>query len=57
MESNSLFRLLMAPSNAVCDALRVSDENERGMVRMLVNTLLWMTVGCTVLTIIWVGFG
>lgn len=35
-----MYRLLMRPSNAVCDAMRITDESERGMVRMLVNMLL-----------------
>jgi hypothetical protein len=48
-----MFRLLMWPSNAVCDALHMTDENERGMVRMLVNTTLWLTIGITVLTVVW----
>ena len=39
-----MFRLLMRPSNAVCDALGLVDEHERGMVRMLVNTTLWTTI-------------
>jgi hypothetical protein len=43
----------MWPANAVCDALQMTDENERGMVRMLVNTTLWLTVGITVLTAVW----
>ncbi|HEX4095603.1 MAG TPA: hypothetical protein VHX64_02685 [Caulobacteraceae bacterium] len=48
-----MLRLILAPSNAVCDLLKLEDENERSMVRMLVNTLLWMTIGCSVLTIVW----
>lgn len=35
-----MFRLLMRPSNAVCDAMHITDENERGMVRMLVNMMM-----------------
>lgn len=35
-----MLRLLMGPSNAVCDAIGISDEGERGVVRMLVNMLL-----------------
>jgi len=35
-----MFRLLMRPSNAVCDAIGIADEGERGVVRMLVNMLL-----------------
>lgn len=48
-----MFRLLMLPSNAVCDALKIVDEHERGMVRMLVNTLIWITILITVLTLAW----
>jgi hypothetical protein len=43
-----LFRLLMAPSNAVCDLFGLKDEHERGMVRMLVNGLLTITVAASV---------
>ena len=35
-----MLRLLMRPSNAVCDAMHITDEHERAMVRMLVNMLL-----------------
>lgn len=35
-----MLRWLMRPSNAVCDAIGISDEGERGVVRMLVNMLL-----------------
>lgn len=35
-----MLRLLMRPSNAVCDVMRITDEHERGMVRMLVNMML-----------------
>jgi hypothetical protein len=35
-----MYRLLMRPSNAVCDIMGIRNENERGMVRMLVNMLL-----------------
>jgi len=47
-----LLRYLMWPANAVCDALNMTDEAERGLVRMLVNSLLWMTVGIVVLSAI-----
>lgn len=48
-----MFRLLMWPSNAVCDKLKITDEHERGMMRMLVNTGLWMTVLITIVTLLW----
>lgn len=44
----TLFKLLMYPANAACDALDLADENERGVVRMLVNALIWTTLGVTV---------
>lgn len=40
-----LFELLMRPANRICDRLGLVDENERGVVRMLANTLFWTTVG------------
>jgi len=49
-----LYRLLMAPSNAVCDALNVADEHERGMIRMLVNSLIWITIGAVAFFVVWV---
>lgn len=48
-----MFRLLMLPSNIVCDRMKITDEHERGLVRMLVNSVLWMTIGITVLTLVW----
>lgn len=50
-----MLRLLLMPSNVVCDLLDIEDEHERGMVRMLVNTLLWLTIPVVVLTIVWVA--
>jgi hypothetical protein len=35
-----MFRLLMRPANAVCNVMHITDEHERGMMRMLVNMLL-----------------
>ena len=52
----ALYRLLMAPSNAVCDAFHVEDEHERGMIRMLVNTLIWTLLGATAFFIAWMKF-
>ncbi len=35
-----MLRILMKPANAVCDVMRIKDQNERGVVRMLVNMML-----------------
>jgi hypothetical protein len=40
-----MFATLMYPSNRLCDLLHVSGEAERGVVRMLINTLFWTTLG------------
>lgn len=44
-------RLLMRPANAVCDAMGMTDENERGVVRMLVNMLLLIVIGVALSTL------
>ncbi|MGH6742525.1 MAG: hypothetical protein ACREDY_26435 [Bradyrhizobium sp.] len=49
----TFFRILMWPANAACDRLGLEDENERGMVRMLVNTLLWTAIGVTIFMVAW----
>jgi hypothetical protein len=42
------FCALAYPANLVCDRLHVADENERSIIRMLVNTLIWTTLGVVV---------
>lgn len=51
-----MFDLLMRPANMLCDALHVTDEHERGMIRMLFNTLLWTTIVAVVFFAAWVIF-
>lgn len=51
---SKMFGMLMYPSNAICNMLGVSGEHERGVVRMLVNTLFWTTLGVLV---VWVAAG
>ena len=48
-----MFRLLMAPSNTVCDALKITDEHERGMMRMLVNMMLFTAIVVLVFVVAW----
>lgn len=42
------YAALMKPSNILCDWLHVSGEAERGVVRMLINTLFWTSLGVIV---------
>ena len=52
-----LFRLLMAPSNRVCDRLGIADEHERGMMRMLVNLIICSGVASVVMYAAWKALG
>lgn len=47
-----MLRLLMGPSNAVCDILRVKDEGERDMIRMLVNMMILTFVAVIVFVVV-----
>lgn len=49
-----MLQLMMYPSNALCDVLQVAGEAERGVVRMLINTLFWTTLGVLV---VWLTAG
>jgi hypothetical protein len=40
MKIMSLLQRLMLPANLVCDRIGLTNEHERGMMRMLVNMLL-----------------
>ncbi len=37
--------ILLLPGNLVSDRLGVSQENNRDLVRMLINSLFWILVG------------
>jgi hypothetical protein len=45
-----MLQVLMAPANAVCDRLGLTDQHERGMMRMLINMMLFTGI------IVGVGF-
>ena len=44
---------LLAPGNLACDLMDVANEGARDLVRMLVNTLVWMFVGIGGLLAVW----
>jgi hypothetical protein len=37
--------IFFTPGNMLADALGTSDEHERGLIRMLVNSIIWITLG------------
>ena len=45
---NLLRLLFMAPGDALADRLGTTDEHERGLLRMLVNSVLWITVAALI---------
>jgi hypothetical protein len=51
-----MFKFLMAPSNAVCDRFGLTDEHERGMLRMLVNMLIFTAIVVAVFYVAWRTF-
>lgn len=48
-----LLRLLMLPSNRVCDKLAITDRHERGMMRMFVNMCLLSGLCVMVFFVFW----
>ncbi|HET9160837.1 MAG TPA: hypothetical protein VFN88_09505 [Caulobacteraceae bacterium] len=48
-----MFKFIMAPSNAICDAFGLTDQHERGMMRMLVNMLLATALIVIAFSIAW----
>lgn len=53
MEGMTMLRILMLPANAVCDAAGLTDEHERGMMRMLVNMMLCSALAVVMFLIGW----
>ena len=48
-----MLRFLMAPSNALCDHLGLTNEHERGMMRMLVNMMIVTAIAVMVVLLGW----
>jgi hypothetical protein len=55
-ETMILLELLMLPSNLVCDHLGLTDEHERGMMRMFVNMCLFSALCVIAFLLLWVWF-
>lgn len=48
-----LVELLLLPANLVCDHLGLTDEHERGMMRMFVNMCLISGLSVVVFYVLW----
>jgi hypothetical protein len=43
--------ILLGPGEVCCNALGVGEENNRDLVRMLINSLVWIAVGGIVIAV------
>ena len=48
-----MLQLLMRPANSVCNAFGITDEHERGMMRMLVNMMIVTAIAVAVFYAAW----
>lgn len=46
-------RLFLLPGNAVADALGARDDEDRTMIRTLINMLVWNLVGVLAVVALW----
>jgi hypothetical protein len=47
----ALGRLFLLPGDLACNALKVGDVDNRDLVRMLVNSLVWTLAAVTVVAV------
>lgn len=50
----TLLALLLRPSNLVCDHLGLTDQHERGMMRMFVNMCLFSGLCVVAFFVLWI---
>ena len=49
---STLARLLLLPCDIACGAIGLDNDDKRELVRMLVNSLVWIVVGMAVAVIV-----
>ncbi|UXN66111.1 hypothetical protein N8E89_23130 (plasmid) [Phyllobacterium sp. A18/5-2] len=49
--ASTLARLILLPGNMVCQAIGIGNADNRDLVRMLVNSLVWIVIGIFALTL------
>ncbi len=49
----ALAEIFLLPGNVACDAMGLGKDDLRDLVRMLVNSLVWITVGILIMAV-WV---
>ena len=51
-EAVMIARLLLLPGDAVCAAIGLQGDDKRELVRMLVNSLIWIVIGMAAVVVI-----
>ncbi|MGH6684415.1 MAG: hypothetical protein ACRECA_10960 [Pseudolabrys sp.] len=47
-----LARIFLLPGDAACSAISLDNDDKRELVRMLVNSLVWIVVGMAVALVV-----
>ncbi len=53
MIGNAVLRVFLLPGNLVCDALGAREDDDRSMIRSLVNMLVWNLVVVFFVVAVW----
>lgn len=48
-----MVRLFLLPGETVCNAVHVDDDEDRTMIRSLVNMLFWNLLGVLAVVVLW----
>ena len=51
-EAMMIARLFLLPGDAVCTAIGLQGDDKRELVRMLVNSLVWIVIGMLVAVVV-----
>ena len=53
MVGKAVLRVFLLPGNLVCDAIGAREEDDRAMIRSLVNMLVWNLVVVLAVVVLW----
>ena len=53
MVGGGALRIFLLPGNLACDALGATEEDDRSMIRSLVNMLVWNLVAVLAVVALW----
>jgi len=53
MIGNAMLKVFLLPGNLVCDALGAREDDDRTMIRSLINMLVWDAVVVVLIVVLW----